>query len=585
MGIMRADGVNVVAIHSGAVKKQDYAFVVKDLVQRGGRHELSLVSMPDGRKLIGSVFKLEGGLLGGDHAFYVYFLKEYVEAMGPLRGIMGSLVLLWLGMMILFSFVSVVLVNKFLAPIGELRKGFSFLKRGLLDQRISIKSGDEFEVLARDFNAMMEELRGNMVSKDHFNQIIQNMSDILFVVDGHGAIDLINRRACEMLEYGENELKGVPAIQILAKKDRYIISWGLKGLIDEGALRDKKISLLSKSGREIEVYLGTRSLRDMANSLVGLVCLAKDLTEINKLMEALRRSNEEILKNKKELEDSLKELMSSRDIMLSVLEDTNESKLALEATLKRLRETQDQLLQAEKMVSLGQIAAGVAHEINNPLFVISGESEMMGFEENIPQSMKDSIKTIREQVHRISDIIKRMLEFSRKKEAKFVAVEIDPLLQKSIDLLQYQVKVMGNIEIAKEFAAGTAKVNGDINQLTEVFINLMINAAQSMEVKGGTLTVRSFSEIIKPSQLKIGSPLKIDDHVVCIQVSDTGTGISEETMRKIFDPFFTTKKTGTGLGLSVCFGIIETHGGTIEVASAPDQGTTFTVYIPVLETN
>lgn len=581
MGIISADGTGIFSLSSGSGENQGYAEAVKDHIQRGSSRSGALVKTPDGRRFVCGYFKISSGLFGKGHVSYAYLLRDRNNIATPLREILGSLIFLWLWTTALFSLVVGYLVKKMVMPFGELRKGFSCLKRGILDYKISIKSGDEFEALADDFNVMIDDLRDNVVSKNHFNQIIQNMSDILFVVDSQGAIDLVNRRACEALEYEERELYGMSAGRILAKKDRYVISWGLKGAIDEMALRDKKISLLSKSGREIEVYLGIRCLRDVGNNLIGLVCLAKDLAEIDKLTDALLRSNEDARKSKAELETSLRELVASRDIMLSVLEDTTESKMALEQVIKRLRDTQDQLIQAEKMVSLGQIAAGVAHEINNPLFVISGEAEMLVGEEGLSLSTKESVHCIREQVQRISEIIKRMLEFSRKKDLKFDPIYIDPLLEKSIELLKYQARVVGNIEIVREYSANSLRINGDVNQLTEVFLNLMINAVQAMTDKGGVLTIRSFSEIIKPQQFKFGSPLRSGDPVVGVQVKDTGIGMDEATQKKIFDPFFTTKDGGTGLGLPVCYGIIENHGGAILVESAPGAGTMFTVYLPM----
>ena len=129
--------------------------------------------------------------------------------------------------------------------------------------------------------------------------------------------------------------------------------------------------------------------------------------------------------------------------------------------------------------------------------------------------------------------------------------------------------MLGCVEVDKKIAAEKLMTEGDQNQLQEAFLNLMINAVQAMEEKGGILTIRTFSEIIKSK--------------VVVQISDTGMGMNEETQKRIFDPFFTTKKTGTGLGLSVCFGIIESHGGSMEVDSRLGVGTTFTVKLPLVK--
>ncbi len=264
---------------------------------------------------------------------------------------------------------------------------------------------------------------------------------------------------------------------------------------------------------------------------------------------------------------------------MSVLEDTDESKKSLEDTLSRLQLTKDQLLQAEKMVSLGQISAGVAHEINNPLFVISGEMEMLAMEEGLPKGAKESVENIRHQARRIEEIIRRLLEFSRKKEIKFSPLDINKALDDSIELLKYQVKVIGNVDIVKNFWTKVLPVFGDKNQLHEVFLNIMLNAVQAMEEKGGSLTIRTFSEIISENRLDF-TQFKMGDHVVGVEIADTGPGMDESTVKKIFDPFFTTKKTGTGLGLSVVFGILESHKANIQVRSKPGEGTSFSIRFP-----
>ncbi|HQP91326.1 MAG TPA: ATP-binding protein, partial [Candidatus Omnitrophota bacterium] len=530
---------------------------------------------------LGNIFlgfsRIEGAWFSSGSSWYVYCLKSSKLALAPLNRTAGYLCLVWLFEMFCLYGLTIFFSRKFVEPLEYFKKACESVKRGKLESNLKIASGDEFEELAADFNEMISELRQSTVSKEYFNKIIQNMSDILFVVNPFGVIDLANKRASELLGYDEEELKGKEAIQIFSKKDRYVISWGLKGLIEEGALKDKKISLVTKTRKEIEVYLGTRSIRDSAGNLMGLVCLAKDMTEITRLLNDLQRSNEEIERHKDELERSLKELTENRDVMLSILEDTDESKKQLEETLRKLKETQNELLHAEKMISLGQIAAGVAHEINNPLFVISGEAEMLHMDKALSAGARDSIKTIREQVDRIGDIIKRLLEFSRKKEVKFALIDLNSVADKSIDLLKYQAKTFSSVEIVNKLSKDPLFVQGDINQLHEVFVNILLNGIQAMEENGGPLTLSSYIEIIKNRTGKYEEGRKL----AVIQIKDKGVGMDEETKKRIFDPFFTTKKNGIGLGLAVCFGIIENHNGTIDVESRPGEGTTFSVKLPL----
>ncbi|MFH0940724.1 MAG: ATP-binding protein [Candidatus Omnitrophota bacterium] len=538
------------------------------IVLKKGRGE-RIVRDSEGKYYFLGFSKLQKSALSAQEDSYVYSLLEASKAMGVLKATVTKLFFICVIVALFLCFAVFLISKKVVSPLLAFQGGFALVNKGVFDRPIVINTGDEFESLSSEFNRMLENLRNSTISKDYFDQIIQSMSDVLFVVDPYGAIDLVNKRACALLGYEEKELKGKEAIQIFSKKDRYIVNWGLKGLIEEGALKNKKVYFLTKSGKETEVYLGTRSLRDRENNLTGLVCMAVDLTDINKLLDDLKSSAEEASRHKHDLEKALKEQMEARDVMLSILEDTDESKRVLEAALRKLKETQDELLQAEKMISLGQIAAGVAHEINNPLFVISGEAEMLSMEPDSPASTVESVKIIREQIGRIGDIIKRLLEFARKKDTKFVPLDINVIVDKVAELLKYQANLLGHIEIDKKISEEKLTVEGDPNQLQEAFLNLMINAVQAMEEKGGILTIRTFSEIIKPE--------------VVVQISDTGIGMNEETRKRIFDPFFTTKKTGTGLGLSVCFGIIESHGGSIEVDSRLGIGTTFTVKLPFVK--
>ncbi len=592
VGLLRSDGEDIFSL--GFEKERDTSFLEplgRAVLSAKGRRPF-IIETPEGRRFIAGWTRLDAGLLSQKFDVFVYCLKDYREALGAFSRSSWWFFVLWGVSTLIFWFFTSLCARRFLAPLWQIKQGFEFLKRGFLRYRLSIRSGDELEELAGDFNRTIEELRKNTVSRDYFDEIIQQMSDILIVTDGRGNIQTANRRACEALEYGDGGLVGKPMTDIVNRSDRYVINWGLKGVIEQGALKDKRVILLSRSGRKIPVYLGTRGLRDHDNNLVGLVCVAKDLSEMSQLLEALKRSNQEIMRQKEELEKALQEQHEMRDAMLSVLEDTTESKHSLEMTLQKLRETQAQLLQAEKMVSLGQIAAGVAHEINNPLFVVSGEAEILATRKDLPPAIQDFLKVLRDQVERINEVIKRLLEFSRRRETMMAVVDVNALVARSTDLLRYQARAQGRIEMRLRLASEPLPVKGDANQLVEVFVNVMINAIQAMEAQGGTLTVMTFCDIIHfPSGGQTGgqtqalerSILRPDVPYVHVQIMDTGVGMSPEVLQKVFDPFFTTKKTGTGLGLSVCYGVIENHGGDIVAESTLGEGTTFTVRLPLHE--
>ena len=267
--------------------------------------------------------------------------------------------------------------------------------------------------------------------------------------------------------------------------------------------------------------------------------------------------------------------------MALYITEQKESERKLQEAYDNLRTTQTQLIQAEKMTLLGQLSAGVAHEINNPVAVISGEAQMLFKDDCKDQETKEASRVILEQAKRIEMITRRLLEFSRRKESKQQSVDLNEAIEKSLALLSYQAKV-GNVVTIKKLDSSLPKVLGDFDQLQEVFLNLALNAVQAME-RGGTLTIRSRRDKVTEDARRKIDILKYDQEIVMVEVEDTGIGMDEVALKKCFDPFFTTKEKGTGLGLSVCYGIVESHGGMIEVRSQLGKGSTFIVKLPVFK--
>jgi PAS domain S-box-containing protein len=237
---------------------------------------------------------------------------------------------------------------------------------------------------------------------------------------------------------------------------------------------------------------------------------------------------------------------------------------------KQLEETHLKLLHSEKMASLGKLAAGVAHEINNPLGGILLYANLL-FEDMPPEHPQSAnVKKIIDQTLRCKDIVKELLDFGRQAEHNMVTCDVNQILEQSISLLSRQSSFL-NIQIIKDIDPHVTPINADPGQLNQVFINLLTNAADAMNGMG-ILTVRTCS---LPEEGKVG-----------VDISDTGCGIPPEILPRIFDPFFTTKDMGkgTGLGLSTVYGIIGEHGGTIDVRSHLNEGTTFILRLPAQAT-
>ena len=233
---------------------------------------------------------------------------------------------------------------------------------------------------------------------------------------------------------------------------------------------------------------------------------------------------------------------------------------------QELQQVQDQLVHAGKMAALGELAAGVAHEINNPLTGVLTFSSLLlkKVDENHP--WRKDLETIVQQTARCRNIVKGLLDFARQRKPDKRQWDIHTLIEKTLGLVEPQPPFQ-NIRVVKEFRKDLPLLYVDGDQIQQVFMNILLNAADAMATKGGTLTVRTESK----------------DGVVEVSFADTGTGISREHLARLFDPFFTTKETGkgTGLGLAISYGIIQSHNGDIKVESAEGKGSTFRVKLPV----
>jgi two-component system, NtrC family, sensor kinase len=247
--------------------------------------------------------------------------------------------------------------------------------------------------------------------------------------------------------------------------------------------------------------------------------------------------------------------------------------------LTERRQLEQQLIQSEKLSALGQMIAGIAHELNNPLTSISGYTQLLLREQHLETQMRQDLLQINTQSERAARIVKNLLTFAREHKPERVPVDINEVLRNTISLRAYQMRV-DNISIATEFAADLPRTIADPFQLQQVFLNLINNGHQAMLEKQG-LGVLTVHTSLRAADASDGT---VPDEMVVIEIADTGVGISEADLGKIFDPFFTTKPVGqgTGLGLSICFGIVKEHDGRIWATSEVGVGTTVTVELPLL---
>ena len=259
-----------------------------------------------------------------------------------------------------------------------------------------------------------------------------------------------------------------------------------------------------------------------------------------------------------EMTESLRQSQKEVQAWANTLEEK------VEERTRRIREMQANLARSERLASLGKLVAGIAHEINNPLTGILTYSSMAEERDDIDEQLRDDLHTITHETQRCAQIVRGLLDFGRESIPckKFTAIDV--LLNKTLALVENQA-LFQDIVIQRNYSEGLPEIEVDPNQLEQVFMNMFLNAAHAMP-EGGTLSIDTWQ----------------DRDMFMIAIADSGCGISGENMTKIFDPFFSTKdQQGTGLGLSVSYGIIKNHGGTIEVESTEGVGTRFLINIPI----
>ena len=227
----------------------------------------------------------------------------------------------------------------------------------------------------------------------------------------------------------------------------------------------------------------------------------------------------------------------------------------------------DQLaLQTEKLSALGRMAAGIAHEINNPLAGILLFSTNLSRKVPPEGPLKEGLDIIVRETVRCKSIIQELLEFSRDREPRMVPTDVNEVIEKALTILENEFRLQ-HLQLQKQLAADIEPIRLDSNQIEQVMVNILLNAVHATPAKG-TITVKS--------------EMRPDANRVRVVISDTGCGIAAENLSKIFEPFFSTKEKGTGLGLAVSYGIVKSHGGRIRVDSQPGDGTRFIVDFPVL---
>lgn len=431
-----------------------------------------------------------------------------------------------------------------------------YLVKGRIDPSLLVRSMRYSLERARAEQALGQE-------RNLLRSVIDNLPDPIYVKDAQGRYILDNIAHLRFL--------GAPNAEAVTGKtvfDFFPREIAEKFNADDQAITDSGRAIVNKEEPATDSTDGRKwllttkvPLRDERQNVWALVCIGRDITEQKLAEEELRLVNADLARSREELLATLADLRRAHS---------------------DLRDVQLQLIEAEKMKSIGRLAAGVAHEVKNPLATITmgiNYMQSLAFESDsaIPEVLTDMIDA----VGRADAVIRGLLDFSVPKRLEVEPQDLNQIIQQSLLLVRGEMSGPG-VTVECELADNLPQLQLDRLKIGQVFINLFTNAIHAMP-EGGRLTVRTRASQLTGVGPNIGDArsesFRAGDTLVFAEIDDTGHGVPEDKLTKIFDPFFTTKPTGkgTGLGLTVTRTIIDLHGGTIAIANRPEGGARVTV--------
>jgi len=245
----------------------------------------------------------------------------------------------------------------------------------------------------------------------------------------------------------------------------------------------------------------------------------------------------------------------------------------LEQYIGQLKSLYQRISIADRLYAMGQLSAGIAHEINNPLTIISTYTQMLLKRQDLEPELREELETIKEEISRISERVSELKSFSQESRFEYAPEDVNDVLDRTLGLCRYQIQKSG-VRLESRLLDEEMPATIDAGKMRQVFLNLILNALHAMEES-------------EEKRLEIRTAMDRERREILVTVADSGPGIDPEALPRIFDPFFTTKKpgSGTGLGLSICYNIVQYHGGSITIDTEPGRGTAFTVHIPMDKAN
>jgi PAS domain S-box-containing protein len=379
--------------------------------------------------------------------------------------------------------------------------------------RLSVSGKNEISVLKQKINDALDNLESSQEnlskSQELYSTLIEECNDGVVIID-KGLLKFANRKMTEITGYSLKELTERRFTDLISYEYKDFVTDDFQRRTNGDHLPDKyETTMLSQDGRKIFVEISLNTV--------------------------------ELDKNR---------------VAIAIIRDITMRKLV-----------QEQLITTDRLASIGELAAGVAHELSNPLTSVIGYTQLL-LEQDVPASLKKDLEIVHSEARRAADVTKNLLMFARRYAPEKQLINVNELIEKVLELRSYEQKI-NNVKVIKELSSDIKPVIGDTSQLQQVFINIIINSEYSM-IKA------HHGGILRISTANI-------NNFVRVAFTDDGIGIPVKDIPRIFDPFFTTKDLvrGTGLGLSICHGIITRHNGKIYAESESGQGATFIIELPI----
>jgi PAS domain S-box-containing protein len=414
---------------------------------------------------------------------------------------------------ILIAVVIISLNNVIFSKLNEITKRIASIttKVGSI-HRLPVSGKDEVSLIAQEINNMLNRLEQSQEyitkSEQLYSTLVEKSNDGIVIID-KGLLKFANSKMTDITGYTSEALTGRRFIDLISNEYKEFVSDDFQRRTTGNYLPDKyETTMISKEGKKIFVEISLNTIE-----------------------------------------------LEKKTVVIAIIRDITMRKMV-----------QEQLITTDRLASIGELAAGVAHELSNPLTSVMGYTQLL-LEQNVPSAVKKDLEIVNSEARRAADVTKNLLMFARRYAPEKQLINVNDLIEKVLEIRSYEQKI-NNIKVTRDLAPDIKPVIGDPSQLQQVFINIIINAEYSMTKAhhGGILKVTTKN---------------IEDYVR-ISFADDGTGIPSKDIPRIFDPFFTTKDLvrGTGLGLSICHGIIIRHNGRIYAESDSGQGATFIIELP-----